>query len=791
MLSQTWILFIRNLLKDRLFSIINFSNLVVGFATFILISQFLEEEMHWDKHNVNYDRIYRLQLFMDQPENVIRHTWSVTAALSRHDLVDLPEIEKIVLIHDVGDNNKDGVFLSPNEQTQFLTRYGYYADQTVFDVFTFQFTEGNPANALTSPNSIVLSEEVKNRLFGKEPALGKQVYAENKVIFTVTGVYRDLPDNSEWRPRFLLSMLSYAATTGRNDYEENYWSYTFYTYVLLKKGASPASVDAKIHDALKDYRKEHYPYLRPLSKLHSNPFFDSALITAYSLLSFIALLILVLSSVNFINLQNANASTRMREIGIKKAIGFTRGQLRTQFLAETLMMTAFAGCCGLLLSHIAVPYANQVLGKNLLVSVFHKPGLMGIIAGITLLTGLLSGIYPAWVISAFNPVVALKQKQGSEVRNGLSLKKVLVTIQFGISVFLLIVSFMVYRQSMYMATRDMGFESHHMLFANIVTGKTGSFESIRQKLVQNPVISNAAFSDYIPFILPGGNELTWEDARPDEKVFVRFYNVSWDFVSTYNLNISAGRDFSREYPADREKCLINETAVRIFRWEQPIGKHVQLGDRNVEVIGVIKDYIAFSVHNEIEPQLYRLLPDTGKMEGIYSVRFMPGREQEAREWITREFETAFPNDAFEFRNIQFRIQNENALKSWQMLQKMFLFFAVISVIISSIGLFGLVLFYVRRKMKEIGIRKVLGFSSGNLFYRLSSEFIRLLIISLAVSWPAAYGVYKYLPGAHKYPLQLVEFMLATCIMLVVAMLTISFQILKASRTRPAEVLKDE
>lgn len=791
MLSQTWILFIRNLLKDKLFTLINFSNLVVGFATFILISQFLEEEMHWDQQNVNYDRIYRVQLFMDQPENVLRHTWSLTAALSRHDLVDLPEIEKIVLIHDVGDNNKDGVFLSPDEQAQFLTRYGYYADQTVFDVFTFQFTEGNPVNALTSPNSIVLSEETKDRLFGNEPALGKQVYAENKVVFTVTGVYRDLPDNSEWRPRFLLSMLSYAATTGRTDYEENYWSYSFYTYVLLKKGASPASVDAKIHDALKDFRKEHYPYLRPLSKLHSNPFFDSALITAYSLLSFIALLILVLSSVNFINLQNANATTRMREIGIKKAVGFTKAQLRVQFLAETLMLTAFAGCGGLLLAHIAIPYANLMLGKNLLVSVFYKPGLIAIIAGITLLTGLLSGIYPAFVISAFNPVVALKQKQGSEVRNGLSLKKVLVTVQFGISVFLLIVSGMVYRQSQYMATRDMGFESKNMLFANIVTRKTGSFEPVRQKLVRNPVIANAAFSDYIPFILPGGNELTWEDARPDEKVFVRFYNVSWDFVTTYDLKLATGRDFSREYPADREKCLINETAARTFRWEQPIGKHVQVGDKQVEVIGVLKDYIVFSVHNEIEPQLYRLLPDSGKMEGIYSVRFVPGREQEAREWVSSEFEAAFPNDAFEFKNIQYRIQNENALKSWQQLQKMFLFFAVISVIISSIGLFGLVLFYVRRKMKEIGIRKVLGFSTGNLFYRLSSEFIRLLFVSLSVSWPAAYGVYKYLPGAHKYPLQLVEFLLATFIMLAVAMLTISFQILKASRTRPAEVLKDE
>jgi putative ABC transport system permease protein len=495
--------------------------------------------------------------------------------------------------------------------------------------------------------------------------------------------------------------------------------------------------------------------------------------------------------VNFVNLQNANAATRMREIGIKKAVGFNQRQLRNQFLIETLMLTGMAATGGLILAHLAVPVFNQILGKELIVSVFTKPYLLLIIAGVTLLTGLLSGLYPAWVIAAFNPVVALKQKQSMDVRNGMSLKKVLVTIQFGISAFLLIVSFMVYRQTQYMATRDMGFESKNMLFANIVTKKSGSFESLHQGLQQNQAIADACFSDYIPFVLPGGNDLEWEDALPDEKVFMRIYHVSWDFLSTYNLKMVVGRNFSREYPSDVEKCLINETAVRTFRWKDPIGKHVKSGGKNVEVIGVIKDYIAFSVHNEIEPHLYRLLPDSTSLEGIYSVRYKSGMEKEAREWVTQKFEEAFPDDAFEFRNIQYRILNENAYKSWQMLQKMFLFFAVVSILISSIGLFGLVLFFARRKMKEIGIRKVLGFSTLNLYVRLSSEFVILLLVSLLVSWPASYGVYKYLPGAHKYPLQIWEFLLATIILLVVALATISYQIIQASRIRPAVVLKDE
>ncbi len=203
--------------------------------------------------------------------------------------MNLPEIENIVLIHDVGDNNKDGVFLSRDKRTELLTRYGYYADQSVFDVFTFHFIEGDQKTALTQPFSIVLSKKTSTRIFAGESALGKQVYGENKVLFTVTGVYEDLPENSEWRPEYLLPMKSFTAITGWKNYEDNYWAYSFYTYVLLKENARPETVDAKIHDALKNYRKEHSPYLRPMSKLHVNPYFENSMLNGYTLLSFIAI----------------------------------------------------------------------------------------------------------------------------------------------------------------------------------------------------------------------------------------------------------------------------------------------------------------------------------------------------------------------------------------------------------------------------------------------------------------------------------------------------------------------
>lgn len=791
MITQTIYAIFRRFSKDSLFSFINLTNLMVGFATFILLSQFISGQFSYDKYHVNYKRIYRLQLFMDQKDNKVRHSSSVTAALSRHELTKLPEIEKIALLHDVGDNNKSGVFLSVDKKNQFLTRYGYFADQTVFDIFTFIFLEGNSSDALTRPNSIVLSRSIAEKLFPEESALGKQVYGENKALLTVTGVYDDIPVRSSWRPTYLIPMLSYTALTGWEDYTENYRAYSFLTYVLLKPNADPATVDQKIFDALKDYRQEHHPYLRPMSKLYINAFFQNDLFIAMGLFSFIALLILVLSAINFVNLQTASATGRFREIGIRKTVGFSKKQLWMQFMLESMGLAVIASMLGLVLAQLCMPAFNRMIGEDLLQNVFNDGKLIAIIGILTLVTGFISGLHPAYAISAFNPVKALKQKHVQEESNGISLKKVLVTGQFSISLFLLIVSLIIFKQTRYMLSRDMGFDSQTVLFANITTNRTGSFDALRQSLIRHQEILDACQSDYIPFMLPGGGDFTWEGAQPDQKVFVRRYNISHEFIHTWGLQLTAGRNFSREFPADHEKCLINETAVRIFGWDNAIGRHVRVFEKDVEVIGVIRDFIAFSVHNPIEPAVYRLISDSVDSERVYSVRYRPGTYRKARDTVQEEFTSFFPDDAFEFKPVQVLIQHENAALAWQMLMKVSGFFAAASVVISSIGLFGLILFFTRRKMKEIGIRKVLGFSNYSLFYTLSSGFLKLLLVAALLAWPCAYYVYRILPGAHKYPISLWEFGIATLIILLIALATMSLQLIRAIKTNAAEVLKEE
>ena len=791
MLAQSFTILIRRFRKDPVFSLATILGLTLGFASFILMGQFINTMLSYDRYNVNYDRIYRVQLFMDQKENRINHSASVTAALSRHDLTELPEIEEIALLHDVGDNNKDGVFLSADKKTEFITRWGYFADPSVFRIFTFDFIAGDPGQALYQPFTIVLSRSLADKIFKGTDALGKQIYMENKFAFTVTGVYENVPAKSTWKPVFLLPMESFTALTGWKDYEDNYQAYSFMTYVLLKKNAIPSEVDQKIHNALKEYNEMHFPYLRPMSQLFLYPYYQPDFYIAIGLLLFNGLLLLILSSINYVNLQTANASTRFREIGIKKTVGFTRKQLWYQFMTENIILSLMSCIISILLVRYTSPFIDNLMGGELLDAEYNFSRLMFIVILVAIVTGILSGIYPAYAISSFNPVKALKQKFIEENPGGLSLKKVLVTAQFSIAVFLLTVGFIIYRQTHYMVARDMGFDSKNVLFANIVTDKKGPITSLRQNLLSHPEIIDVCHSDYIPFILPGGSDINWEGGYPDQKVFIRYSQIGYDFVPTFGLKIVEGRNFSREYPADYDKCLLNETAVRTFGWKEPLGMKIDIRGRTYTVIGIIKDYIVFSVHNPLEPHFYRLIPDTIRSNTIFSVRFKPGKEQKAKEIADHEFRSFFKDDAYELRNIETRIQNENAVVEWRRLMKINLLIAFLSIFVSSIGLFGLILFFTRLKLKELGIRKVLGFTAGQLYYTLSSGFVKLLLVSVIFAWPAAWYAYKNLPGANKYSLQIWEFLTATGVILFVALVTISYQIIRALRVNPVEIIKDE
>jgi ABC-type antimicrobial peptide transport system permease subunit len=295
----------------------------------------------------------------------------------------------------------------------------------------------------------------------------------------------------------------------------------------------------------------------------------------------------------------------------------------------------------------------------------------------------------------------------------------------------------------------------------------------------------------VPFILPGGDDMSWEGALPEDKVFVRVSNISYDFFDTYGIKVVAGRAFSRDYPSDIDKCLVNEAAVRVFGWKEPVGMKIQYNNSEKEVIGVVKDYVAQSVQNEIEPHTYRLKGDSASLTGMYTIRYEQGKKSEAEQIVRSTFEEAFPTDAFEFEPFANLILNESANQGMGLFRNICFLFSGFSILISSAGLFGLVLYYCRKKMKEIGIKKVVGFSVSRLYLSLAMEFLTLIFIGMIFSWAAAWYVYRVIPGADKYGLQAGEFLLGTLIIFLVAVGTISYNIWIAARTNPSTILKYE
>jgi putative ABC transport system permease protein len=395
------------------------------------------------------------------------------------------------------------------------------------------------------------------------------------------------------------------------------------------------------------------------------------------------------------------------------------------------------------------------------------------------------------VLSAYNPVKVLKGKLFAGTGKSVNLKKVLTATQFSISLFILIVSFILYNHVIFILNKDLGFDNKSILFTEINVQEKTDFESVRQRLMQHPEIVDATFSNTIPFQGNIGGFVTWEGAAPDQKEMVSRNYVGYDFIPTYNLKMVAGRNFSRDYSADQQGCIINETALKVFGWTEPIGKQVILNGKSYPVIGVVKDFHPFSVHNTIPTYVMFLNANEFTGSRQLTLRFTPGNEQKARQIATSELETIFPNDPFEFKDFQVLFVLDAAIKFWQAMKRTFFFFAVVTLVVSAIGLFGLILFTTKRRTKEIGVRKVLGSSVATIYRQLSTEVVGLIGFAVLVACPGAWYIYKTMPGAYKEPLTVWIFLLAIGLIAVISFITISYHVLKIALSNPVKALRYE
>lgn len=783
---------LRNILHKKVFTLINFADLVIGFAAFALFSEVINFELNFDKFNTNYDRIYRVQT-RQEDSNPINYCTFSPAAFRYHLMADVPEVEKVLLMHEVSGGQNTGQFFTLPDGSQLYEKDGYWSENSIFDIFTIKLIEGRKDLALTEPNTIALSKTLSKKLFPSGDAVGKQIIIGKRYPLNVSAVYADFPLNSSIRPTYLVSIPTFDILGGRPDFRDD-WTYIDWdNFVLLKKGTDPKLVDAKISAAFKSVKgyEKSFPYLHPQSKWHLSPNNQSDAMIGLGILSLAAILVLTLSCVNYVNLSLAVFTQRATEVGIKKVVGASKKLIAIQFLAETVIHTVVAAIAAVFVAEAFLPLLNSIIGYNFDYTILGNWPLLTFIFGVSLLVGILCGSYPSFVISAYNPVKVLKGKIFDNVRNSFSLKKTLVVVQFSISLFILIVSFILYNHVNFILHKDLGFENNEILYSEFNVKEKMPFETIRNRLLQHPEITDASFSSTVPFVGNIGGFVSWEGGAQDDKIMISRNYVNYDFIPTYNLKLIYGRNFSRDYPADNQSCIINETSLKQFGWKDPIGKLVYLYGKSYPVIGVVKDFHPYSVQMPIPAYVMLLNNNIISGNEMVTIRFAPGNEEKAKSIAASELKYIFPNDPFEFKDFGVAFYMDKAIAFWNSLKKIFIIFAVISLAISSIGLFALILFTVKRKTKEIGIRKIHGSSVLSVYCHLSSEVLKMLAIAVVIGCPASWYIYRVMPGAYKEPLTATVFIAGILLIALIALLTISYHVLKVAMSNPVNALRYE
>ncbi len=777
---------LRNFLKHKVYFLINIVGLSVGFTAFILISLFINFEFNWDKHNENFDRIYRVQRrFVKSDNETSPHNRAILAKL-----IDdkYPEIEEVLLFYD----DDIGEFLTTSKIKNFFAEKGIYSDQVIFDIFSYEFINGDKENALIEPNSIVLSESLANILFQGENALGETILLEKKFSLKVTGIYKDLPENSSVRPTYIISLSSMEKTKNRPNFRDSWWG-DYRVYVMLKKGTHYKNVNKKIKRLFSVYRElenEHL-YLLPLSKQYLQPNDQNDYMIAVFLYGLIGVFILILSSINYINLITANSSIRAKEVAVKKSQGSNKLMLITQFLAESVILSFIAVCFALFLTETLLPVFNNIIHKQIEFSYSDNYKFIIKIVFLALGVGFLSGIYPAFFMSSQKAIDLFKGNLFKRKRGKVNSKKILVAFQFCISIFLIILTLTFSMQIRYMMNKDLGFDKENILYAKFIsTREDGNFEDLKSRILRHPEIISTSFSEHIPFISSGGNNINWEGAPPDETIPIRDELVSHDFFKTFGMKIIKGRDFSKEYSGGEWKhCIINETAWNRFGWDDPIGKRIN--NNKWIIVGVVKDFHYRNMHEKLEPFVALLQSESIFGEWTFAFRVEPSKLNEARKILKKELEAYFPDDPFQLHLLEEDFKQESTFKTYEMVNTTFMFFTILNIILAIIGLLGLVSFTTERRTKEIGIRKINGSSTFNIFLMLTKEYLMLLLIASLIVWSCSYYLYRFMPGANKYGLKLWEYILSSAIVLVIILLTSSYQTLKAARRNPVEALRYE
>ena len=796
---------LRNLRRNKLYSVLNITGLAIGITCCMLILLYVQDELSYDRFHEKSTRIYRATTHFVLKDRIM--DFASTAHVQGPMFKEAyPEVENYVRFNSYGSRR-----MIRYEDVSYAEEKFIWVDNSVFDVFSFNLIKGNPKEALTKPNMVVITEDIAEKYFGDQDPIGKNLRIHNDELYMVTGIVENIPTNSHIRPDFLASFITLDLQPTGNAAADLVNNVDYYTYLLLEEGADYKALEQKFVGFIEKYLSPlissiggsaRYD-LQPLTSIYLHSDLENELertgdIAYVWLFSGIGLFILLLACLNFMNLSTARSANRAKEVGLRKVVGAQRAQLIKQFIGESMILTFIAILLSLFLVFFTLPIFNNISGKNLAMTYLSNPVLLLGLFGFFIIVSLIGGSYPAFFLSAFRPVEVLQGRLRRGAKNSV-LRIALVSLQFTVSIVLIIGTLIVSKQLNYVRNKNLGYDKDHIIALRIRNEETQKrHEALRNALLTNPNILSVSASSSLPL---GQNSFSAHHiaGQPlSEMIMLHTQIVDEHFIDTYNMEIVEGRNFSRDFPTDlQEAIIVNEATVRKLGWQdEALGKEIDAlmsmtEMKTYRIIGVIKDYHFLSLHEEIQPLvLYNANPYGGDYYRM-SLRVRPENIQGTIGFLRskwREFDSQYPLE-FAFLDDQY----DALYRAEERLGKLFGYFTALAILIGCLGLFGLSAYSAEQRTKEIGIRKVLGATTSNVTMLLVREFTKWVLLAVLIAWPVGYYIMNtWLQNfAYRIGLGVDTFLLAALLALVIAIMTVTYQAVKAAVANPVESLKYE
>lgn len=798
----------RNFIKYRTISAINLLGLSIGLTSCLLITIYILNELSYDKYNKNADNIYRVTRSFNNQDGIVSLNLSTIApAFGYYMPTDFPEIQKMTRLLD------NGIAPMHYKEKLFNEKDVFFADENLVDVFTINVLKGNPHKALSEPNCVMLTEEAAKKYFGDEDPMDKVILFNNTINLKVTGVYKAFPSNAHLHPKMLFSFstLRDTAVLGEENLRTSFGNNSFFTYLLLPPHYDAKKMLAKFPAFVdKIMTAKYYGGKQPstMTKLGLQKLTDIHLyshtdyeaeangdISRVYIFAAIALFILLIACINYMNLSTARSVLRAKEIGLRKAIGAMSKELIFQFISESVLITWLAAFITLACLYFALPWLNKISGQQLSMEILMKWQVLVPLFLSPFIIGTIAGIYPALFMSSMEPVKTLRGLYKAEGKS-ISFRKVLVVTQFAISIILIITTVIVFQQLHYIQKKSLGFNKEQVVVIPYNNALTEKFESFRTDLLSNADFTDATRTSRIPTgrLLDNMGAATLSgDSMVPSVTDIKYVAVDYNFVPTYGITMAAGRNFSKDYGTDTSNYILNETAVKALGWNtlNAVGKDFKYGGSPGHVIGVIKDFHFESMHQLIVPMVLVMFPPRITYFNNLSVKFAGSNTTKSLAYLESTWKKFIPDIPFEYN---FLDENFDRLyESEQRQGTIFTTFACVAIFIASLGLLGLSAFTISQRIKEIGIRKVLGADTRGIVVLLSTEFLKLVAISAIIAFPVAwYTMRNWLKDfAYRVDIQWWVFLVAAIAALLVVLVTVSLQAIKAALANPVRSLKSE